>query len=297
MISSQLSLFVAAAQEGSFSAAGRKLGITSAAVSKGIASLEKQIGVRLFHRSTRQFSLTEDGASLYQQVSPKLAEITQSIERLSEQKQNPKGKIAVNLPDSFGQEMIMPFIPEFLSTYPDIELELTFDDSVLGLIENGYDIGIGNSINQDSRLIARTLYQMQLGIFASKTYIEQHGNPTSIEQLKNYNCIALKSPTAAKPMAWSLVTEGEEHVQIPPQGNLQVSKINAAKYAVEQNIGLAYMGTWHLEQEVKEGSVIPVLPEYWPSAKPVWIYYSSRENLPNKVRVFIDFLLGKFTHL
>lgn len=137
MLPTQLPLFIAAAQEGSFSAAGRKLGISAAAVSKGIAALEKQTGVRLFHRNTRQFSLTEDGASLYQRVSPLLSEIEQSIDGLSEHNKNPAGKLKVNLPDSFGRKFVMPHIAEFLNLYPEIELDLVLSDRILDVVDEG----------------------------------------------------------------------------------------------------------------------------------------------------------------
>lgn len=135
MLPSQLPLFICAALEGSFSAAGRKLGISAAAVSKGVAALEKQTGVRLFHRNTRQFSLTEDGASLYQRVAPLLSELEESIDGLAEQNRSPAGKLRVNLPDSFGRKFIMPHISEFLTLYPDIELDVVLSDRVLDIID------------------------------------------------------------------------------------------------------------------------------------------------------------------
>lgn len=291
MIPSQLPLFIAAAQEGSFSAAGRRLAISAAAVSKGVAALEKQTGVRLFHRNTRQFSLTEDGATLYQQVAPLMSNIEQSISGLTEQNRNPVGKIKVNLPDSFGREFIMPHIAEFLRRYPDIQLDLVFDDRVLDIVDEGFDIGIGNQINEDSRLVARPLYSMQSGIFASYDYARHNGLPTTIEDLRKHNCIAYKPLTSGRYLSWSLMDQQGDHIQFIPKGNLSISSIDAAKTVVLDNLGLAYMGAWHVEKELKLGSVVPVLSELWSQPRPVWIYYSSKENLPKRIRLFIDFIL------
>lgn len=116
--------------------------------------MERQTGVRLFHRNTRQFSLTEDGASLYQRVSPLLSEIEQSIDGLSEQNKNPAGKLKVNLPDSFGRKFVMPHIGEFLNLYPEIELDLVLSDRILDVVDEGFDVSVGNQINEDSRLVA-----------------------------------------------------------------------------------------------------------------------------------------------
>lgn len=293
MIPSQLPLFIAAAQEGSFSAAGRRLGISAAAVSKGIAILEKKTGVRLFHRNTRQFSLTEDGATLYQQVTPLLSEIESNIDGLTEQNRNPAGKIRVNLPDSFGRSFIMPHIPEFLRRYPEIQLDLVFDDRILDIIDEGFDVGVGNQINEDSRLVARPIYSMQGGIFASKSYQQQQGLPRSIEQLSEHNCIAYKPITSGRNFSWPLKDSQGEHIHYTPKGNLSISNITAAKTAILQDLGLAYMGSWHLKKELEQGLVVPVLDSLWVSPKPVWIYYSSRQNLPRRIRLFIDFIVEK----
>ncbi|MDG3086397.1 LysR family transcriptional regulator [Vibrio hannami] len=295
MIPSQLPLFIVAAQEGSFSAAGRKLGISAAAVSKGVAALEKQTGVRLFHRNTRQFSLTEDGSTLYQQVYPLISEIENSIDGLTEQNKSPAGKIRVNLPDSFGREFIMPHIPEFLKIYPDIELDLVFDDQVLDIIEEGFDIGVGNQINEDSRLVARPLYNMQGGLFASREYKETVGLPTSIEELAEHNCIAYRPLSSGRKFFWPLMDSKGEHIQFIPKGNLNISNISAAKIAMENSLGLAYMGKWHVEKDLEQGDVVPVLESSWVSPRPVWIYYSSRDNLPKRIRLFIDFIISRIS--
>ncbi|PSW09367.1 LysR family transcriptional regulator [Photobacterium rosenbergii] len=295
MLPSQLPLFICAAQEGSFSAAGRKIGISAAAVSKGVAALEKQTGVRLFHRNTRQFSLTEDGASLYQRVAPLLSELEESIDGLAEQNRSPAGKLRVNLPDSFGRKFIMPHISEFLTLYPDIELDVVLSDRVLDIIDEGFDVSIGNQINEDSRLVARTIYQMQSGIFASKAYIEQFGLPESIEDLQHHNAIIYRPLTSGRTFTWPLRDSNGEHIQFIPKGNLTLSSISPAKNLMLQNLGIAYMGKWHVEDELASGDVVPILESAWTSAKPVWIYYSSRENLPKRTRLFIDFIVSKLS--
>ena len=291
MLPSQLPLFIAAAQEGSFSAAGRKLGISAAAVSKGVAALEKQTGVRLFHRNTRQFSLTEDGANLYQKVSPLLVELEQSIDGLTEQNRSAAGKLRVNIPDSFGRRFVMPHIAKFLHLHPNIELDLVLSDRVLDVVDEGFDVSVGNRINEDSRLVARPIYDMQSGIFANREYVEKFGQPKTIEELAQHNCIIYRPLSSGRTYNWALTDEHGEHIQFRPKGNLSVSNISAAIIALQQNLGIAYMGAWHVEEQVKRGEVIPILKDNWGESKPVWVYYSSRDNLPKRTRLFIDFLI------
>lgn len=297
MLPSQLPLFICAAQEGSFSAAGRKLGISAAAVSKGVAALEKQTSVRLFHRNTRQFSLTEDGSNLYQRVAPLLSELEESIDGLTEKNRNPSGKLRVNLPDSFGRHFVMPYISEFLNLYPEIELDIVLSDRVLDIIDEGFDVSIGNQINEDSRLVARTIHQMQSGLFASKAYVDQFGMPNSIEELREHNAIIYRPLSSGRVFTWPLrdnsLEGSDEHIQFTPKGNVTLSNISSAKVLLLQNVGIAYMGKWHVEHELDSGDVVPVLQACWTEAKPVWIYYSSRENLPKRTRLFIDFIVEK----
>ena len=297
MLPSQLPLFICSAQEGSFSAAGRKLGISAAAVSKGVAALEKHAGVRLFHRNTRQFSLTEDGAALYHRVEPLISEIEESMDSLTEQNRNPSGKLRVNLPDSFGRKFIMPHIAEFMTLYPEIELDIVLSDNVLDVVDKGFDVSVGNRINEDSRLVARTIYQMQSGLFASKGYVEKFGEPKSIEELKQHNAIIYRPLSSGRLFTWPLretsSNKDDEYIQFTPQGKLSLSNISAAKVVMMQDLGIVYMGKWHVKEELEKQEVVPILESAWPGAKPVWIYYSSRENLPKRTRLFIDFIVDK----
>ena len=296
MLPTQLPIFICAAKEGNFSAAGRKLGISAAAVSKAIAVLESQMGIRLFHRSTRQLSLTQDGNQLYQHTEPLLSQLEMRIDNLTEQNQKPSGKLRINLPDSFGHKFVVPYLNEFLSLYPDIELDIVLSDKVLDIIDEGFDVSVGNQINEDSRLVARTIYQMQSGLFASKTYVDKFGMPSTLEQLQQYNALVYRPLSSRRIFTWALQDNDEEHIQFIPKGNLTFSSISAVKMVMLQDLGIAYMGKWHVEDQLRDGTVVPILESAWISAKPVWIYYSSRDKLPKRTRVFIDFMIDKLAN-
>lgn len=292
---SQLPLFVSVARAGSFSSAARLSGISPAAVSKGIAQLEKSLGVRLFHRTTHALTLTGDGQTLLDRVAPSLAAVEDALESISDQQGRPSGRLRVNLPDSFGRSMILPCLYAFMREYPEIELDLHFDDKVRDLVADGFDIGVGNRINQDSRLIARPLYQMQIVTVAAADYLTQHGKPESLEALQQHNCIAYRSPTSGRRVPW-MYQDGSEQRQFSPKGKLIVSSIEAGKEAMLAGLGVMNLGRWHVQGALEQGLVSPLLEPFWPAPGTVWIYYSSRQHLPGRTRVFLHHLLRHFGH-
>ncbi|WP_268832537.1 substrate binding domain-containing protein [Pseudoalteromonas sp. SMS1] len=220
-----------------------------------------------------------------------MLEIDNSIESISQQNQQAKGKLKINLPDSFGREFVLPYLTQLLHTYEGIELDLVFDDRALDIVEEGFDIDIGNKINEDSRLIARRLYTMQSGIFATRQYCEKFGTPTSLDELRMHNCIVYNPLGQGQRFTWPLLSDTKEQVRLAPKGNLTVSNISAAKAAMLQNLGVAYMGRWHVETELSNTEVVPILPNYWNAPSTVWLYYSSKAHLPKRTRLLIDYLV------
>ena len=155
MIPNQLPVFIAVVKNGNFSEAARQLGVSSAAVSKAVAQLEKNLGLRLFHRTTHSLTLTEDGHDLFRRTGQLVDQLEDQIRLSTDKQKAPHGRLKVNLPDSFGRMVVLPLIPSFIEKYPDIEIDLRFDDRIGDLVKEGADVGIGVMLNQDSRLIAR----------------------------------------------------------------------------------------------------------------------------------------------
>lgn len=290
MIPSQLPVFISVVNNGNFSAAARQLGVSSAAVSKSISQLEKTLSLRLFHRTTHSLTLTEDGQDLLRRTEPLLKELEDQI-RLSTDKQlSAHGKLKVNLPDSFGRQVVMPLLPGFMEKYPDIEFELNFDDAVSDLVKEGADVGIGAKINEDSRLIARRYYNVQPITVATRGYLDKHGWPETPEDLAQHNCIGYRSSNTGRVMPWSFMRDGvEQHFE--PRGNLVVNNFSAAMKAVEMDMGIATVGAWYAKECLKEGCLQRLLPGYAPDPVTIWIYYLSRSYLPAKTRLFIDYML------
>lgn len=290
MIPNQLNIFLAVVKSGNFSSAARHLGVTSAAVSKAVAQLEKSLELRLFHRTTHSLTLTEDGHELYKRTEPLVEQLEDQIRRSKDKKKQPHGRLKINLPDSFGRMVVLPLLPAFLEKYPDIELDLQFDDRIGDLVKEGADVGIGIMINQDSRLIARDFYKLQPVLVASSDYIEQFGEPKTPDELARHNCIAYRSSTTGRKKTWDFRVDGEL-IHREPQGNLTVNSLSAAIKAVEMGVGIAAVGIGHAKSCIEHGCFRRVLRDYEADPIQVKIYYSSRNYLPAKTRLFIDHMM------
>jgi len=300
MIPNQLQTFLAVVKNGNFSSAARRLGISSAAVSKSVAQLEKSLEVRLFHRTTHSLTLTEDGLDLHRRTGHLVEQLEDQIRLSSDKKRAPHGTLKVNLPDSFGRMVVLPLLPAFMEKYPEIQLDLRFDDRLGDLVKEGADVGIGVMMNPDSRVIAREFYRIQPILVASNAYIERHGLPETPADLARHNCIALRSATTGRIKAWNLKDNGE-HIQFEPKGNLIVNNIAASMKAAEMGLGISLAGvqiaqalmedTCCSEELLQEGCIQRVLQPYEPDPIQALIYYSSRHYLPAKTRLFIDYLM------
>lgn len=290
MIPSQLPVFLAVVRSGSFSGAARQQGVSPAAISKAISQLEKTLEMRLFHRSTHSLTLTDDGQNLLDKVGPLLEQLDEQLTASKEQKQTPKGSLKVNLPEGFGRSQIIPLLPEFCQRYPDIELDLHFSDRSVDLIQEGFDIGIGSMLSEDSQLIARPLCPLKLVAVASPEYLQAHAAPQSIEDLEKHQCIGYRSPTNGRLLSMPFQIDGEmRYIQTGSQ--LVVNNLAAAREVALQHLGITMLGAWHVADDIKKGDLVRVLPQFQAEAGTIWIYYSSREYLPVRTRLFIEHLV------
>ncbi|MCC9650202.1 LysR family transcriptional regulator [Vibrio sp. MA64] len=291
-IPSQLPIFIEVAKEKSFSAAARNLGISTPAVSKAINKLESQWKLKLFHRSSHSLSLTSVGHTLAMELEPAVEGIFSAIATSQEINGQLSGVIKVNLPGtSLGVDVFLPCIMAFSEINPSVEFDLHFNDASVDLVENGFDIGIGTCINQDSRLIAKRLFSSKIGLYASRMYAEKHGLPQTFADLKHHQCLPIRSIESGKIRSVKLY-DGDQEYLFTPQGIVTVDSFIAAKSMLCADWGIVGVGEWMIQTELEKEDVVPVLQEYWGPSIPVYLYFSSREYLPQSVRAFINFLSG-----
>ncbi|MDG3085563.1 LysR family transcriptional regulator [Vibrio hannami] len=289
-IPTQLPIYIEVCKELSFSAAARNLGISTPAVSKAISRLEKDLGVKLVNRSPHSLSLTSAGEVFYQNLQPTLKDLFASINIAQQSKNTLSGTIKINLPStSLGVDTVLPHLESFAYNYPDIKLDLRFNDDVVDLITHGFDIGIGTYINHDSRIIAKKIFMGQGGLFASTDYLKKYGSPENIGELQQHRCIPIRSLSNGKTRSIKLVDDGNEKLFVP-EGSITVDSFLAGKQLLLSGWGILGIGEWAVKKELLDQNIVPVLKDYWGSKIPIYLYFSSRDHMPLSTRTLIDHL-------
>lgn len=287
-IPSQLPIFIEVAKTLNFSQAAKQLGISTPAVSKAITKLEESLAVKLFHRSSHSLSLTAIGVQFHEKIMPMLVDIDGAISSIQQLNDEPSGAIKVNLPNTaLATDILLPHIISFSEKYQKVTIDLRLNDQDVDLISNGFDIGIGTSINQDSRLIAKKLFASRVGLYASPNYQQKHGLPRSPLELEQHNCIPIRSISSGKIRSMPLY-DGNEELAITPKGTITVDSFSAAKELLLNGVGIACLADWTIRNEMLSGEVVPVLKEYWGQQVSVYLYFSSLKYMPSSTRLFIE---------
>lgn len=292
-LTAHLDAFVASADETSFSAAARRLGITPAAVSKSVARLEVGLGVRLFQRSTRSLSLTEEGERLYRQVRMPWTEIGDALAELRQGAGKPAGTLKVSMALTVGRTYFVPLLDEFMQRYPDIVPDLHFDNRQVDLIAEGFDVAIGGGLELTEGLIARELAQVRIVLAAAPAYLSRHAAPTELVDLSRHHGLLRRSIATGRLVPWILKNKsgGEGVANIRPVAVLDDPE--ALAKAAACGLGIAMLPLPHALPLLERGELVRVLPDWFADTRPLSIYYSSRKLLPAKVRVFVDHIVSE----
>lgn len=289
-----LNAFVAAADESSFSAAARRLGLTPAAVGKSVARLESGLGVRLFQRSTRNVSLTSEGARLYRQVRLPWSEVGDALTELRQGAGKPAGTLKVSLALAVGRRYIVPLLEEFLARYPGIVPDLYFDNRQVDLIAQGFDVAIGGGIELTEGLISRELSPVNIVVVASPGYLKQHPMPTGPEDLARHRCLLRRSLSSGRLRPWTLKNAAGGEVLAAVQPIAVFDDPEAMAHAAACGLGVAMLPVPHALPLLANGELVRILPDWYADTRPLSIYYSSRKLVPAKVRVFVEYLVERF---
>lgn len=292
-LTTHLDAFVASADEASFSAAARRLGITPAAVSKSVARLESGLGVRLFQRSTRSLSLTEEGVRLHRQVRRPWSEIGEALVELRQGAGKPAGTLKVSMAFTVGRLYFVPLLDEFTRRYPDIVPDLYFENRQVDLIAEGFDVAIGGGMTLTEGLVARELARVRLVAVAAPAYLSRHGTPAEPGELARHRGVLRRSLASGRLAPWVLKHEsgGEVVANIRPVAVLDDPE--AIGKAAACGLGVALLPLPHALPLLENGELVRVLPGWYADTRPMAIYYSSRKLLPAKVRVFVDYIVAE----
>ena len=282
---SDLDIFARVARTGNMSYAGREMGLSPAVVSKRISLLEDRLGARLFHRTTRQLTLTDTGEGYFKRVIDILSLVEEAEDYVSRRNTKPRGLLKISAPTSFTRLHIEPHLPALLTRYPDIEIEMHLTDYFVDIIRDGYDIAIRIGELEDSSLVARKLANERRVMCATPGYLERAGVPKVLADLDAHNCLV-----AGAQDIWRLDgPAGQNDIRV--KGNIRSNSAEFVRSALMQGLGIALRATWDIGSEVARGDLKVVLPDYSGSSKnAIHAVYPCREFMPTKVNVFIEFL-------
>jgi DNA-binding transcriptional LysR family regulator len=286
--------FVQTAEHGSFSAAARVLGLTPAAVSKNVARLEADLGVRLFHRSTRRLALTEGGERFLRQVDGPLTSLQAAVAAVSLVDEDPAGTLKVSMGQAFGRNFIIPLLGDFLSRYPRVLPDLHFDNDQADIFGEGFDAAIGGGFPLSSGIVARELAPIHIVAVASPTYMAGRTPPRIPGDLASFHGIMRRSTPTGRVRPWALRSRRVAEQTVHCQPRLILSDPEAVAEAARLGVGVALLPMPFAWVSIQSGELVRLLPGWYGDAGPLSLYFPSKRLLPAKTRVFVDFVVERF---
>ena len=287
-----IAVFVKVVECGSFTRAAAELEISRAVISKYLSRVENRLGVRLLHRTTRRLSLTEAGAELFEASRGALERIVEAEESVARLQREPKGRLKVNAPMSFGVLHLAKVLPEFLKSHPGIHVDLRMDDRIVDLHAEGFDVGVRIARLADSSLVAKKLAPCRQVVCASPAYLEEFGEPQSVDDLAAHNCIQYLYASEAN--VWRFIAPGGREIPVAVQGNLRMNNGMAGLEAALQGLGILLTPTFYVGESLRQGKLRCVLADYRLPELGIHAVWPQRAHVPPKVRVFVDFLARRF---
>jgi DNA-binding transcriptional LysR family regulator len=284
-----ITLFTGVVRARSFSQAATDAGLTPQAVSKAVRQLEDHLGVRLFHRTTRSLSLTEEGLRLFELANPGLRLLDEALEQVRSSRREVEGMIRVAAPMSFSSWLLIPVMRDFQERYPGVHFDLQLEDQFTDLIEGKIDVGFRGGSAPQRNLVARRLGDMALMVCAAPRYLERHGAPKNLAALAQHRCTGFRNPNTGKLMPWELRVDGDTIYQDVP-AVASFNTVEAELEAVRAGIGIGQMPLTLIAGDLASGALVHLLPKQDSSANGVYMYYQQRTQMPLRVRHFIDFV-------
>ncbi len=282
-----LTAFVRVVDSGGFSAAGRRLNMSTTMVSNHIQALEERLGARLLHRTTRKVSLTEVGRAYYDRCTQILADIEQADDIAGALQSTPRGTLRIYTATHI-VPFVAPVVAEFLKSYPDVKVDLNMGERAIDIIDEGFDVAIRLTPPPDSSLIVRTLATWRHVLCCSPGYLEQHGRLQQLSELSEHNCVRhVLYPFGDE---WHFVDRKGMPATVRVSGNLITNSGETLRRATLDGIGISLAAGFLIHDDLEEGRLVRLLPEYRPVELSMNAVYPHRHHLSAKVRTFIDLL-------
>ena len=289
-----LESFVRTAEGGSFSEAGRRLGLTAAAISRNVAMLERNLGVRLFQRSTRKLTLTDAGERFLVSIDGNLDALQVAIAEAAAHNNEPAGVLKVSTSPSIGLTHILPLLPPFLAKYPRIMPEWHFENRPVDLIAESYDAAIGGGFDLAPGLVSRRLAPVHVVAVASPAYMSGRTPPADPSELAAYNGIVMRSLHTGRIRHWMFRNANGIEVAGTLTESIVMNDPAAMREAARLGLGVSLIALVDVLPELERGDLIRLLPDWYADAGAISLYYASRTLISAKTRVFVDFVVTAF---
>lgn len=287
---SVLQMLVEVVQKGSFAAVARERNIDPSSVSRTIAGLESELGIRLFQRTTRQLSLTEAGMAYFERIEPLIEEMERAVLVAKDISGQPKGVLRVTASVSFGIKCIVPLLPVLAAKYPELTIDLSLTDAVVDLFTDRIDVAVRLGKLADSSLIAQQLIQTRYMVCASPQYLQPKGKPQTPKELEQHNCLLF--PLAGFRSKWIFRNRRGSIQEIFVGGRTIISNAIALQQCAIAGMGVALLPDWLIDEDIRTGNLVNLFPDYEVTATDfntaAWLVYPSRAYVPLKVQVFAD---------
>jgi DNA-binding transcriptional LysR family regulator len=284
--------FLRVAEAKSFTAAAERLRLSKSLVSRQVAGLEAELGVRLIQRSTRRLTLTEAGERFFQSSQRILAELEEAKQSVSTLQAAPRGRLYVNAPMSFGYLHLAPALPRFLERYPEVEIDIQMNDRFVDLIEEGFDMAVRIGRLADSSLVARRLAPLRRALVASPAYLARHGIPGTPDDLAHHHCLCYSNLTRSE--EWRFLRNDGQPWTVEVKGRLRANNGDALRAAALHGLGIANLPSFLVGGDLQAGTLASLLGDYVPQDAAIFAVYPHSRHLSPKVRAFTDFLAELF---
>jgi DNA-binding transcriptional LysR family regulator len=287
-----VAVFVRVVERGSFTLAADELELSRAAVSKYVSRLEERLGARLLHRTTRRLALTEAGAALFEASRGALERIEEAESAVAQFQSEPRGRLRVSAPMSFGILYLGSAMAEFARAYPRITLDVRLDDRFVNLVEEGIDVAVRIGTLTDSSLVARKLSTTRALICASPEYLKEHGEPETPEDLVGHNCLLYSYLSTAN--VWRFTAPDGREVPVAVNGSFRINNGIVLGEAAAAGHGIVLAPSFYVAPMLRDGRLKRLLAGYRLQELGIHAVYPQRDHVPPKVRAFVDFLAKRF---
>lgn len=284
--------FVQVVESGSFVSAAEKLELSTTAVSRLVADLEKHLQTRLLQRTTRRLHLTERGRAYYERCAQILTELEEAEREAAQEATEPRGTVRLTTSVNFGTHQVTPAIASFLARHGQVRFDVSLSDRVVDIIEEGFDLAIRIGGTGAQNLVARKLGETRLVPCASPDYVARHGAPAAPEDLARHNCLTYEY---AMRDTWTFRDAAGRDRTVRVAGSLNSNNGDLNVAAAVQGLGISLEPDFIVGAQLKSGALVPVLQSFEAPALPIYAVYPSRRFVPAKVRAFVEFLVARFT--